>query len=62
MVQVKVMVKPLQQPPQLQHQETLAENVVQPQPPQLQHQETLAEMQMVTVMDVKPFSQVQVKS
>ena len=56
------MVKPLQQPPQLQHQETLAENVVQPQPPQLQHQETLAEMQMVTVMDVKPFSQVQVKS
>ena len=58
MVQVKVMVKPLLQPPQLQHQE----NVVQPQPPQLQHQETLAEMQMVTVMDVKPFSQVQVKS
>ena len=47
--------------PQLQlQQETLAENVVQPQPqPQ---QETLAEMEMVTVMDVKSFSQVQVKS
>ena len=29
---------------------------------QLQHQETLAEMEMVTVADVKSFSQVQVKS
>ena len=29
---------------------------------QPQHQETLAEMQMVTVVDAKSFSQVQVKS
>ena len=28
---------------------------------QLQHQETLAEMEMVTVVDVKSFFQVQVK-
>ena len=42
-------------------QEILAENVVQP-PQQLQHQETLAGMQMVTVVDAKSFSQVQVKS
>ena len=41
-------------------QEILAENVVQP-PQQLQHQENLAEMEMVTVADAKPFSQVQVK-
>ena len=57
MVQVKVMVEP----PQPRQQKNLSENEVKP-PPQLQHQETLAEMQMVTVMDVKPFSQVQVKS